>query len=65
MTNMNFYAKLIVSLAVVSGIAAGLLAFTYTTTAPVALQKGSYRVIFRYTAMAAGNFAALYSDSIT
>ncbi len=36
---MNFYGKLIVSLAVVSGIAAGLLAFTYNTTAPVIAQR--------------------------
>ncbi len=36
---MNFYGKLIVSLAVVAGVAAGLLAFTYTTTAPVIAQR--------------------------
>ena len=36
---MNFYGKLIVSLAVVAGIAAGLLAFTYKTTAPVIAQR--------------------------
>ncbi len=31
---MNFFAKLVISLAVVSGVAAGLLSFTYATTAP-------------------------------
>lgn len=36
---MNFYLRLIVSLAVVSGIAAGLLAVTYKTTAPVIAQR--------------------------
>ncbi|MCC8181035.1 MAG: FMN-binding protein [Planctomycetes bacterium] len=32
---MNFYTKLVLSLALVAGIASGLLAFTYATTAPV------------------------------
>lgn len=36
---MNFYLRLIVSLAVVAGIAAGLLAVTYKTTAPVIAQR--------------------------
>ena len=36
---MHFYGKLILSLAVVAGIAAGLLAVTYTTTAPVIAQR--------------------------
>lgn len=36
---MNFYSKLIISLALVSGIAAGLLSFTYTTTKPVIVQR--------------------------
>ncbi len=31
---MNFFARLVISLALVSGIAAGLLSFTYATTAP-------------------------------
>ena len=32
--NMNFFARLIISLGVVAGIAAGLLSVTYSTTAP-------------------------------
>lgn len=36
---MNFYQRLIISLAVVAGIAAGLLAFTYRTTAPIIAQR--------------------------
>jgi Na+-translocating ferredoxin:NAD+ oxidoreductase RnfG subunit len=36
---MNFYTKLIVSLGICSGIASGLLAVTYTTTAPVIAQR--------------------------
>lgn len=36
---MNFYTRLIVSLAVTSGVAAGLLAITYSTTAPVIAQS--------------------------
>ena len=36
---MNFYGKLIVSLALVSGIAAGLLSITYKTTAPAIEQR--------------------------
>lgn len=36
---MNLYAKLIVSLGLVSGIAAGLLSFTYQTTAPAIAQR--------------------------
>lgn len=36
---MNLYGKLIISLALVSGIASGLLAVTYTTTAPVIARR--------------------------
>ncbi len=36
---MNLYVKLIVALAVTSGVAAGLLALTYRTTAPVIAQR--------------------------
>ena len=36
---MNFYGRLILSLAVVAGIAALLLSITYTTTAPVIAQR--------------------------
>lgn len=36
---MNLYAKLIVSLALTAGIAAGLLAFTYKTTEPVIAKR--------------------------
>lgn len=36
---MNFYARLILSLAVFSSVAAGLLALTYKTTAPVIAQR--------------------------
>ncbi len=36
---MNFYARLIISLALVAGIASALLAFTYNTTAPVIAQR--------------------------
>ncbi len=36
---MNLYAKLIVSLAVTSAVAGGLLAYTYATTAPIIAQR--------------------------
>ncbi len=36
---MNFYGRLILSLALVAGIASGLLAITYQTTAPVIEQR--------------------------
>ncbi len=36
---MNFFVKLVLSLAVVSGVASGLLALTYTTTAPEIAQR--------------------------
>lgn len=36
---MDFYRRLIISLALVSGIAAGLLAFTYRTTAPIIAKR--------------------------
>lgn len=36
---MNLYGKLIISLAAVAGIASGLLAVTYNTTAPVIAQR--------------------------
>ena len=36
---MNFFAKLIVSLALVAGIASGLLAITYKTTAPAIAER--------------------------
>lgn len=36
---MAFYRRLILSLTLVSGIAAGLLAFTYHTTAPIIAQR--------------------------
>ena len=36
---MNFYTKLILSLGICSGIASGLLAITYETTAPVIAQR--------------------------
>ena len=36
---MNFYAKLIISLGLIGGIASGLLAVTYNTTAPVIAKR--------------------------
>jgi Predicted NADH:ubiquinone oxidoreductase, subunit RnfG len=36
---MKFYARLVISLAVTAGIAAGLLAFTYNTTRPIIEQR--------------------------
>ena len=36
---MNFYGRLVISLALVAGLAAGLLSVTYATTAPVIAQR--------------------------